>query len=254
MVDVQLDALGVETRRLIYEMLMNGPRSVGEIADDLPVTRPAVSQHLKVLVDAGLARAEARGTRHIYSVDPTGLGELRDWTDRMWTSAIDHFATFTTGKETNMLAEEVRVEPIVKTRSLALTPDEAFELFTEKIAEWWPLATHSVGEDEAVSVRIEARVGGRILETTSAGDEHEWGTITEWEKGRRLEFTWHPGRGEEEQTYVEVRFRETGGGSELMLIHTGWETRGANAHVARTGYVTGWDVVLAEYEKAVEPA
>ncbi|RPI21076.1 MAG: ArsR family transcriptional regulator, partial [Actinobacteria bacterium] len=88
MVDTQLDALAVETRRAIYQMLLERPHSVGELAARLPVSRPAVSQHLKVLVDAELARATTVGNRHVYSADPAGMAALRDWVDQMWDMAM----------------------------------------------------------------------------------------------------------------------------------------------------------------------
>jgi DNA-binding transcriptional ArsR family regulator len=86
-----LTALADPTRRAVFERLRAGPVSVGEIAAHLPVSRPAVSQHLKVLKDAGLVRQEAVGTRRLYEVDPQGLGELRSWLDRFWTEALDAF-------------------------------------------------------------------------------------------------------------------------------------------------------------------
>lgn len=89
--DNALAALADPTRRAVFERLRAGPVSVGEIAARLPVSRPAVSQHLKVLKDAGLVRHEARGTRRLYEVDPQGLGELRSWLDRFWTHALDAF-------------------------------------------------------------------------------------------------------------------------------------------------------------------
>jgi len=86
-----LTALADPTRRAVFERLRNGPASVGEIASHLPVSRPAVSQHLRVLKDARLVRHEADGTRRLYEVDPGGLGELRSWLDRFWTEALDAF-------------------------------------------------------------------------------------------------------------------------------------------------------------------
>jgi DNA-binding transcriptional ArsR family regulator len=94
MVDAQLDALSVETRREIYRLLVERPRAVGELADALPVSRPAVSQHLRVLVDARLAASETVGTRHVYSADPEGMRRLRDWVDGMWEQALRSFARF----------------------------------------------------------------------------------------------------------------------------------------------------------------
>jgi DNA-binding transcriptional ArsR family regulator len=85
------DALGDSTRRAIFKRLVEGPRSVGELASDLPVSRPAVSQHLRVLKDAGLVSDRAEGTRRVYAVHPAGLSTLRGELDRFWTQALDVF-------------------------------------------------------------------------------------------------------------------------------------------------------------------
>jgi DNA-binding transcriptional ArsR family regulator len=75
-------------RKAIVERLGEGPMSVGELAAGLPVSRPAVSQHLKVLKEAGLVRDEAHGTRRVYRIDPAGLGSIRQWLDRHWEKAL----------------------------------------------------------------------------------------------------------------------------------------------------------------------
>ena len=85
-------ALHDTTRRAVLERLRDGPKPVGEIARGLPVTRPAVSQHLKVLKEAGLVDDRSEGTRRIYQIDPKGLGAMRAWLDQLWTAAIDAFA------------------------------------------------------------------------------------------------------------------------------------------------------------------
>ena len=84
-------ALADPTRNAVFDEVVSGPKSVSEIAAVLPVTRPAVSQHLKVLKAAGLVRDESVGTRRIYRVDPAGLGELRRWLDQRWESALANF-------------------------------------------------------------------------------------------------------------------------------------------------------------------
>jgi len=86
-------ALADPTRREIFERLARAPRAVGELASELPVSRPAVSQHLKVLKDAGLVIHETQGTRNVYEIDPAGLGELRAWLDQFWAEALDAFKT-----------------------------------------------------------------------------------------------------------------------------------------------------------------
>lgn len=86
-----LDALGDPTRRAIVERLAERPRAVGELADGLPVSRPAVSQHLKVLKDAGLVTERAAGTRRIYRLDPVAVAALRDQLDTLWRRALAGF-------------------------------------------------------------------------------------------------------------------------------------------------------------------
>jgi DNA-binding transcriptional ArsR family regulator len=85
------DALGDPTRRRIFESLRTGPQSVGELAGGLPVSRPAVSQHLRVLKEAGLVDDRKHGTRRVYRVDPDGLRPLRDYFDSFWTEALERF-------------------------------------------------------------------------------------------------------------------------------------------------------------------
>ena len=83
-----LDALGDSTRRSIFERLSERPSSVGELAAELPVSRPAVSQHLKVLKEAGLVADRRSGTRRIYQVNPDGVAALRAYLDRFWSRAL----------------------------------------------------------------------------------------------------------------------------------------------------------------------
>ena len=86
-----LAALADPTRRLVFERLKSGPQPVSVIARGLPVSRPAVSQHLKVLKEAGLVMDRPEGTRRVYSIDPLGLGELRRWLDQFWDEALAAF-------------------------------------------------------------------------------------------------------------------------------------------------------------------
>src|SRR6185436_298464 len=86
-----LEALADPTRRRVFERLRAGPSPVGRLAQGLPVSRPAVSQHLKVLKEAGLVSEEQDGTRRIYRIDPHGLGALRAWLDQFWETALDAF-------------------------------------------------------------------------------------------------------------------------------------------------------------------
>jgi DNA-binding transcriptional ArsR family regulator len=86
-----LAALADPTRRHVFERLRSGPHAVAEIARGMPVSRPAVSQHLKVLKEAGLVADRPEGTRRVYYIDPDGLGALRAWVDQFWDQALSQF-------------------------------------------------------------------------------------------------------------------------------------------------------------------
>jgi DNA-binding transcriptional ArsR family regulator len=85
-------ALGDPTRRAIFEQLRDGPKAVGELAKGLPISRPAVSQHLRVLKEAGLVSDEPDGARRLYRIDPGGLAALRAYVDSFWTEALAEFS------------------------------------------------------------------------------------------------------------------------------------------------------------------
>jgi DNA-binding transcriptional ArsR family regulator len=89
-----LGALADPTRRAIFERLAVRPSAVGVLARDLPVSRPAVSQHLRVLRDAGLVTESVDGTRRIYRIDPRGIAAMREWLEALWSAALDAFQDF----------------------------------------------------------------------------------------------------------------------------------------------------------------
>jgi DNA-binding transcriptional ArsR family regulator len=93
-----IEALADPTRRRIFERLRRGPSAVGVLAEGLPVSRPAVSQHLKVLKEAGLVSEEQDGARRIYRIDPQGLSQLRRWLDGFWDEALENFKAEAEGK------------------------------------------------------------------------------------------------------------------------------------------------------------
>lgn len=99
MATAALTALGDPTRRRIFERLAARPAAVGEIAQGLPISRPAVSQHLRVMREAGLVQETAAGTRRIYRLDPRGIGAMRDWLDAHWAAALAAFADFVEEEE-----------------------------------------------------------------------------------------------------------------------------------------------------------
>ena len=138
------------------------------------------------------------------------------------------------------------LEPVITDVQVPLDQERAFRLFTDDIASWWPLETHAVHGDADMTCVVEGRVGGRIYELTPAGVEADWGRITDWEPPGRVAFTWHPGREDDTATRVEVTFAATADGTEVRLVHTGWEVLGDRAPAVRERYVTGWAMVLGQ--------
>lgn len=140
-----------------------------------------------------------------------------------------------------------QVPPVEKSVLLPCAPARAFEAFTAEIAQWWPLATHSIGQEKARGVQIEPRVGGRVYETGADGAEHEWGRVLEWSPPHRLTMTWHPGRMAETHQLLELTFTAEGAGTRLSLVHRGWERLGAKAQATRDNYQSGWTQILSQH-------
>ncbi len=137
--------------------------------------------------------------------------------------------------------------PVRKSVTVPWSVDAAFRRFTAELASWWPLATHSVGQERAVTCRFEERVGGEIYEVRDDGERTVWGTVLVWEPPARVRFTWHPGRPGETHQEVELRFTAEASGTRLELAHSGWERAGREAKSARRAYNLGWIYVLDLY-------
>ncbi len=104
--DARLGLFGDPTRRAIFELLARHPASVGELARQLPVSRPAVSQHLRVLKEGGLVVSRADGTRRVYQLDPAGVSALRAYLDRVWTEALKAFQEVAEAKSVELEKEQ----------------------------------------------------------------------------------------------------------------------------------------------------
>lgn len=135
------------------------------------------------------------------------------------------------------------LDPVVKKREIGVSADRAFEHFTRGIAQWWPLATHSLGGEKARTVVLEARQGGRIYEIDGHGNERDWGQVSECIPGERIVFSWVLER-PDLATEVEVRFEALGPDrSRIELIHRGWDTRPDGAQW-RANYDQGWEGIV----------
>ena len=137
-------------------------------------------------------------------------------------------------------------EPIVLSVDLPVPAERAFEAFAPQFASWWPAATHSLGRDGATACRLRCEAGGAIEERTDDGPWQLWGTVEAFEPGRRLRFTWHPGREPESAQWVDVIFEPLGSGSRVTLTHGGWEALGEIAPILRREYAAGWQFVFGE--------
>jgi uncharacterized protein YndB with AHSA1/START domain len=147
------------------------------------------------------------------------------------------------------------MEPIHKSIRVDAPVEQAFATFTERIAQWWPLDRYSVGAGRdgvrTETAAFEGRVGGRLYERMSDGQEATWGEILAWEPPGRIVLTWHPGSEDASRaTEIEVLFTPDGDGTRVELEHRGWERLGERAAEARTGYDSGWQSVLGKYEEA----
>jgi len=147
-----------------------------------------------------------------------------------------------------MSTQEAQDLTVRKSVVVDCSPDQAFELFTERIHSWWPHETHSPAEGLPESTTFEPRVGGRIY-NTAGGKEFEWATVLAWEPPSRFVVDWHVTPGTP-STELEVRFVPDGDGTRVELEHRGWEAYGDDAADRHASYNDGWDTVLKPFVAA----
>lgn len=139
------------------------------------------------------------------------------------------------------------IEPIRLTFEVDCPVDHAFDVWTTRIAQWWP-KDHTVSAEENLTVVLEGQPGGRIFERRISGGEHDWGEVTIWEPPTRFGYTWHLNRDRSDATEVEVRFVASGGAATRVEIeHRGWERLGAGGEHWRDRNRGGWATLLPHY-------
>ena len=144
--------------------------------------------------------------------------------------------------------QEATLGPVRRSVEVAAPLEDAFRLFTDGIATWWPLGYYSVGGERATAVVFEPAVGGRIYEVMDDAGHADWGRVTAWEPPHRIVFSWHPGADPEVATEVEIRFAADGpDATRVELEHRHWERLGQRAADGRASYVPGWGEVLERY-------
>jgi DNA-binding transcriptional ArsR family regulator len=257
-------ALGDPTRLQVFTLIARSPLSVAEVAARLPVSRPAVSQHLKVLAEAGLVQRDSVGTRNLYRPDPDGIASLRDFVAALWDAGLARFKAQAEalarprppprqGEEMNTLAHAAQLV-VRKSVTVAAPVAVAFEVFTARIESWWPLTTHHIGEADCAAVVIEPYPGGRWFERGVDGIECVWGHVLLWEPDRRVVLVWQLNArwqfDPEFRTEVDVRFTAVDERTTRVdLEHRGLEAYGADAMTMRDVLSggSGWTGMLDHF-------
>ena len=141
-----------------------------------------------------------------------------------------------------------QIPPVVKTIIVRCAPATAFRVFTSEIGQWWPLAKFSLGA--ATDCRFEARVGGRLYQIDPSGAETVWGHVRVWDPPHALAFSWEVQSSAEEAQQIDVTFRPVAGGTEVKLVHAGWDRLKTGGAERRDEYNGGWVLVFEQLFKA----
>jgi DNA-binding transcriptional ArsR family regulator/uncharacterized protein YndB with AHSA1/START domain len=258
-VDVALEAFGDRTRRRIIGRLAHGAASVGELARTLPVGRPAVSMHLRVLREAGLVSARAEGTRRLYQLQPDALAAVRDYLNWYWTQALESFKQYVEAQEDKRMEPELKV---TKTIVVDVSVTRAFEFFLAQ-ERWWPITTHHIAEPPGETAVLEPFVGGRWYERAHDGSETDWGTVLAFEPPHRILLTWHMSADwtyepdPERASEIEVTFLPEGRGrTRVVYEHRHLERYGEHADRMRTSIArpNAAEANLRAFEAAITAA
>jgi DNA-binding transcriptional ArsR family regulator/uncharacterized protein YndB with AHSA1/START domain len=253
-------ALGDPTRRAIFERLADRPQAVGELASEFPVSRPAVSQHLKVLKDAGLVVDSRAGKQRIYRLDPEGLGALRADLERFWSKALTAYKTAveqpTEEDEMNTQAAETTVRSSIVVEAAI---ERAFRVFTEDLGRFKP-PEHNLLEAEIAETVFEPRVGGYLYDRGVDGSECRWARVLAYEPPERVVISWDISPHWQIETdlaktsEVEVRFvPDAPDRTRVELEHRNLERHGEGWEGVREGVAgaEGWPLYLERYAALV---
>ncbi|GAA2079350.1 hypothetical protein GCM10009780_15560 [Actinomadura alba] len=229
---------------------------MGELAQQLPVSRPAVSQHLRLLKDGGLVVSKAQGTRRVYRLNPDGLAALRAYLDRTafpWPPARS-LSTRSTG----WMTTAPKIPALRGAITVSASPDHAFRVFAHSFGTWWPHQFH-IGQADMAEVNLEPGVGGRWYERGEDGSECDWGRVLIWEPPHRLVVTWQiNGQWEfdpdpEHASEIEVRFTPGGPGCATVELEHRYLDRVVGGQAVCDALIScgNWIVLLERFaEKA----
>lgn len=151
-----------------------------------------------------------------------------------------------------MTADAELLPAVEHSVQVSIEPAAAFELFTQRIAIWWPFNGHSCFGEQALDVQFEPFCGGAVTEIARDGARMAWGTLIEWSPPDGFAMRWFPGLDEQRATLLRVRFVAVAGGTQVSVHHSGWQSRGAQAAAKRDQYEGGWPTTLAAFRAAAE--
>lgn len=249
-------ALADPTRRTIFERLIEHPSAVNDLARDLPVSRPAVSQHLKVLRDAGLVVDRRAGKQRVYQVDPDGLAALRAELDRFWTRTLATYKTVVeqqTGEDPmNFAVADTTVQASIVVEAPV---SQAFKVFTEDFGSFKP-PEHNMLRVEIAETVFERRAGGFLYDRGVDGSVCRWARVLAYEPPDRLLLSWYispnwqieqdPAKTSE----WEVRFiAETPQRTRVEIEHRHLDRHGEGWQGVRDGVAAdqGWPLYLQRF-------
>jgi DNA-binding transcriptional ArsR family regulator len=231
------DALGDPNRRAIVELLRTGDRSVSELADALPISRPAVSRHLRLLKQAGLVADRAEGTRRLYRLDDEGIAAVRAYLEHVWgkprPGAGSSPRTQANGQDGTPLDRADRADRD-RVRGRLLARARLRHLGEQDLAV--VARSHSMSSAPGLVVTFESRAGGRIYERTPDGTEHDWGEVLAWEPPRRLAYLWHLGTDHGRATEVDISFAGGAGASATSAAGAASSPTTGRRWVPRSGW------------------
>jgi len=249
-------ALGDPTRRAILESLAERPRAVGDLAGEFPISRPAVSQHLKVLKDAGLVEDRPDGNRRVYHVNPDGIVALRAQLDRFWSKAL---ATYKEAVEQPTREDHTFMQTqatYIRTEIVVSAPIErAFQVFTEQFDRIKPREHNLLDVDIAETV-LEPRAGGHIYDRGVDGSECRWARVLVFDPPNRIVFSWDINprfqleTNPDKTSEVEVRFiAESPDRTRVQLEHRNLDRHGEGWEAGRDGVASegGWPLYLQRF-------
>jgi DNA-binding transcriptional ArsR family regulator len=249
-------ALGDPTRRTIFELLVEHPCSVGELARVLPVSRPAVSQHLKILKDARLVVDARAGKQRIYRVDREGLASLRSELDRFWRKTLAAYKAVAEQPAEGGTMSTRAADTSVKRSIVVEAPiARAFKVFTEDFGRFKPPEHNMLAVPIAETV-FEPRVGGYLYDRGVDGSECRWARVLAYDPPNRVLLSWNitphwqietdPDKTSE----WEVRFTaETAHRTRVEIEHRNLERHGEGWQGERDGVAgdQGWPLYLQRF-------